>query len=277
MFEDSVCHLARLCLPGCLRCSHLVSACLLAVLLGNIGTAKCWDKTLGYLSCVGYVSAFCATGSGSRSGGVLVPLGTAVPWGDSPRVQGGPWAPPPCGDKSSETLLVLYLVFVRFLWMDVGYSVWCFLSLFLSLCLVCSSATFFSLSFSLSQALGKPKPRVGFGIPLVTLLPGRGVRLRPVPLHFLLHQGLAPHLCFFCFFSFVARLPARCFSRSLSWFWLVSPGVGLGRSVFFALACMHWVKSNAGRPAAKAPHPLPLWIKPSRVTRLLLGVDPGTV
>ena len=66
----------------------------------------------------GRLSALCATGGGSRSGGVLVPLGTAVPWGDSPRVQGGPWAPPPCGDKSSETLLVLYLVSVRFLgWM----------------------------------------------------------------------------------------------------------------------------------------------------------------
>ena len=31
----------------------------------------------------------------------------------------------------------------------------------------CSPATFFSLSFSLSQALGKPKPRLGFGFPLV--------------------------------------------------------------------------------------------------------------
>ena len=64
----------------------------------------------------GWLSAFCATEGGSRSGGVLVPLGTAVPWGDSPRVQGGPWAPPPCGDKSSETLLVWYLDLVRFLW-----------------------------------------------------------------------------------------------------------------------------------------------------------------
>ena len=68
------------------------------------------------------------------------------------------------------------------------------------LCLVCFVAAVFSLVFSFSQALGKPKPPLGFGIPLVTLLPGRGLRLRPVPLHFLLHQGLAPHLCFFFFF-----------------------------------------------------------------------------
>ena len=59
---------------------------------------------LGSSFCVGEVIRFCATRGGSRSGGVLVPLGTAVPWGDSPRVQGGPWAPPPCCDKSSETL-----------------------------------------------------------------------------------------------------------------------------------------------------------------------------
>ena len=48
--------------------------------------------------------------------GSLAPLSTAVPWGDSPRVQGGPWVPPPCGDESSETLLVVCLVFVRSLW-----------------------------------------------------------------------------------------------------------------------------------------------------------------
>ena len=59
---------------------------------------------LGSSYCVGKVLRLRATGGGSRSGGVLVPLGTAVPRGDSPKVQGGPWAPPPCCDKSSETL-----------------------------------------------------------------------------------------------------------------------------------------------------------------------------
>ena len=43
------------------------------------------------------------------------------------RVQGGPWAPPPCSDKSSETLLVWCVVLLfGFFGMDVGYSVWFF-------------------------------------------------------------------------------------------------------------------------------------------------------
>ena len=64
----------------------------------------------------GRLSAFAPPGAVPVVGGVLVPLSIAVPWGDSPKVQGGPWAPPPCGDESSETVLVLHLVFVRFLW-----------------------------------------------------------------------------------------------------------------------------------------------------------------
>ena len=105
----------------------------------------------------------------------------------------------------------------------------------------CSSTTFFFFSVSLSlSGAGEPQTPAGFVFPLVSLRPGRGLRLRPVPLHFLLHPRPRPAPVFFflfCFF-FVARLPARCFSRSLSWFWLVSPGVGLGRSVCFALTCM---------------------------------------
>ena len=254
----------------CLDVCAVLIWCLLVYL------RSCWaiserpsagTRLLGYLFCVGYVSAFCATGGGSRSGGVLVPLGTAVPWGDSPRVQGGPWAPPPCGDKSSETLLVLYLVFVRFLW--DGCWVFCvvfFVSgvgllsgffalkdltlvcpdvcgpLSLSLCLVCSSATFFSVFFffslSLSGAGGTQTPCGVWDSPCDssswtrTPTSTRTSSFSPSP-------RPRPAPVFFCFFSFVARLPARCFSRSLSWFWLVSPGVGLGRSVFFALACMH--------------------------------------
>ena len=34
----------------------------------------------------------------------------------------------------------------------------------------------FSLCLSLSQTLGKPKPHLGFGFPLVTLHPGRALR-----------------------------------------------------------------------------------------------------
>ena len=36
-------------------------------------------------------------GGGSLSGGVLRPLGAQVPWNDSSRERGGPWAPPPRG------------------------------------------------------------------------------------------------------------------------------------------------------------------------------------
>ena len=46
----------------------------------------------------GVVFCFCATGGSSEP---------SVPWspGVTPqKEQGGPWAPPPCGDKSSETL-----------------------------------------------------------------------------------------------------------------------------------------------------------------------------
>ena len=32
-------------------------------------------------------------------GGGLVPFGTTVPWGVSSEGQGGPWAPPPCGEQ----------------------------------------------------------------------------------------------------------------------------------------------------------------------------------
>ena len=44
------------------------------------------------------VLAFCASGGGGGPvvGGVFGPLGTTVPWGVSPKGQGGPWAPPPC-------------------------------------------------------------------------------------------------------------------------------------------------------------------------------------
>ena len=181
-------------------------------------------------------------------------------------MQGGPWAPPPC----SYTPLRLCLISAWFLFGSFGIYVWSVCEVFLvsgvemlfglvpfktcpffGLLFVCPfffslvvgmfvDDVFLFLCLSLSLSLsgaGEPQTPAGFVFPLVSLRPGRGLRLRPVPLHFLLHQGLAPHLFFF-FFS-VARLPSRCFSRSLSWFWLVSPGVGLGRSVLFALACMH--------------------------------------
>ena len=54
-------------------------------------------------------------------------------------------------------------------------------SLFLSCCWDVRRRRF-SLCLSLSQVLGKPKPLFGgFGIPLVSLLRGEALRLRPVP------------------------------------------------------------------------------------------------
>ena len=75
------------------------------------------------------------------------------------------------------------------------------LSVVLSLfgCLVCLSATVFLCFFFL--ALGKPKPLLGFGVPLVSLLPGRALRLQPVHHARHLHQGHRPALCVcVCFF-----------------------------------------------------------------------------
>ena len=94
------------------------------------------------------------------------------------KVQGGPWAPPPCCDNSPETLFAWCLFFLLGVsWVFVWFLVWvswpsglrcCFglvpfktcplfalmfvspLSFFF--CLVCSPTTFFFLSFSLSGA-----------------------------------------------------------------------------------------------------------------------------
>ena len=184
----------------------------------------------------GRLFSSCATGGGSRSGGVLVPLGTAVPWGDSPKVQGGPWAPPPCGDKSSETLLVLCLVFARFFWdgcwvfrlvllvsgvgmlfgfvalqdlTPVSHDVCCPLFLFLWLFGMFADVVFF-LFFSFSQALGKPKSLLGFGIPLVFLHHGRALRLRSVLRAPHLHSCQTPHLCFFLSSSPAGTVAVGC-------------------------------------------------------------------
>ena len=92
-------------------------------------------------------------------------------------------------------------------------------------CLVCSPTTFFSF-FSLSQALGKPKPRAGFGVPLVFLLRGRVLQVRPVLLAPLLHQGSRPALCFFF-----------CFRRSRGCFGVVLAALSVCQSVCL-LSCL---------------------------------------
>ena len=70
----------------------------------------------------------------------------------------------------------------------VSHAVCCPLFLFLRL-LGWFRRRRFSLSLSLSLFLrrwGNPNPLVGFGVPLVFLLPGHALRLQPA--------GLAPHL-----------------------------------------------------------------------------------
>ena len=42
---------------------------------------------------VWHVGSYCATGGGSRGGGVLGPLGTTVPWGVSSEGAGRPMGP----------------------------------------------------------------------------------------------------------------------------------------------------------------------------------------
>ena len=77
-------------------------------------------------------------------------------------------------------------------------SLFFFLSLSLSLSLVRYFRRRRFLSFSLSQVLGKPKPPLGFGIPLVSLHPGHdrppGSVLRAPHLHL----GQVPAPGFFC-------------------------------------------------------------------------------
>ena len=80
-------------------------------------------------------------------------------------------------------------VFGFFVWVPPSFCVW----------LVIVDAVF-SLFFSFSQALGKPKPPSGgLGFPLCSLLPARGLRLRPVLRVPHVHLGEAPAPVFFFF------------------------------------------------------------------------------
>ena len=124
------------------------------------------------------------------------------------KVQGGPWAPPPCCDNSPETLYAWCLFCLLGVpWLFVCFFVWVSWSSGLRCCLVLmpfkTSPLFalmfvvlsffsfdvwdvrrrrFSLCLSLSQALGKTKPPLwGLGFPLCSLLARpRGLRLRSV-------------------------------------------------------------------------------------------------
>ena len=149
---------------------------------------------------------------------------------------------------------------------------------------VCS--LFFFLSLSLRR-WGNPNPlRVVWGSPCVLFVQYTLSDLDP---YFLLdtYPKALPRTCFFFFVlssSLVCRLGVFLVScLGFGWFlgggfWSVCVSVVCcGRSWLFAQHVCIRSRAMPVDPAAMAPHPLPLWIPPSRVTRLLLGVDPGTV
>ena len=160
-----------------------------------------------------------------------------VPWSDSSEGQGGLWAPPPCCDKSSETMLFLCQVsFVRVLWNIGGFYVWGFLvsgagillgwcpfktcpllgKLFVVLpffsgCLVdfVVVALSLSLSLSLSQALGKPKPLGVWVSPCVLCFLDKHYEFDPFSV---LRKFTCPAPVFFFFFPLRRRRSLVCWS-----------------------------------------------------------------
>ena len=161
-------------------------AILFAVLFGHSGPAKNWTTLLGSQWFVCLMFGYCATGGGSHGGGVFGPLGTMVPWGDSPREgRGAHVAPPPCSvnylwelvdvcDRlsffgSSGLLLMFSFVFLRgrcfllVLWaLQAPTCLWLlFASLFFSFVWLVSSppcSLFFSLPL---RRWGNPNPLRG--------------------------------------------------------------------------------------------------------------------
>ena len=113
---------------------------------------------MGYLSCVGKSASSCATGGGSRSGGVLVPLGTAVPWGDSQKCRAahGPLHP------AVTIPLRLCLIGSGLLFGAFGIVVWFFVWFFLVLGV--------EMLFGLVPFKTCPLVRWVFGVPSLFLL-----------------------------------------------------------------------------------------------------------
>ena len=222
------------------------------------------------------------------------------------KAQGGPWAPPPCGVNSSETCWVCVWLFVRFFWdgcwlfylgFCLGRNVVCCGALS-DLTLVCQDvccppslfgcwvywSALFPLFLSFSQLLGKPKPHLGFGVPLVSLHPGHALRLPPVLQSRPLHPGHAPAPVFFfivrwygggggggsrfgwgCFSGFGFRFGVGTFTHALVMQLLEIRGsqTTIGRPT-----CYHncvWGMSENPHPVARqeslsglhSPHPVP--------------------
>ena len=225
-------------------------------------------------------------------------LGTKVPWGVSSEEGGAARGPstPRCTSPWRRSWLFL-LDFLCWSWscfllvtmFVLGYSslglalVWSFspstrvgilfgsLSLFL-FGVLAGYVFFFFFSLSLSGA-GEPQTPSGFGFPLVTLLRAHGLRLDPFFLFRSYIKVQVPHL----FFLSCRR------SRGL-WSVFCSRGGVSVRPVFWLVlvACLLSSCTLASclvfrETATPGMAPFPLQIGSSRVTRLLLGVDPGTV
>ena len=246
--------LTRICVAGCLLCSHWCLLLLFVVLFGNLRTAKCWDTTFGVLDlCRVSCPLFAPPGAVPVVGGYLYPSVLRSP-GATPqkcRAAHGPLHPAVTSPPRLCWFCIWFLV--RFLW--DGCWVFClvfFLSLGLEWCLVCcpsgpdpcyaqvfvvpsfsflvvwlvSSTPFFSLLF-LSGA-GETQT-FWFGFPLVfssscprtttsTRTPCSSPSPRPSP---------AP-----VFFSF--------FVASLVRWWSVAV-CGLGSSLVWVVGCSGWV------------------------------------
>ena len=148
------------------------SDCKASILCGHVGSegpAKSRTHPLGDSVMIGSMCGYCATGGGSRGGGVFGPLGTTVPWGDSPREGRAAHGPlHPAVNRSLETLMALLFVFLLWSWFCYlvacivffclwgWYFVWSFspskLDPFLASCLLSSISLSVFFLFSLFVA-----------------------------------------------------------------------------------------------------------------------------
>ena len=232
VFEDSVCHLAQLCLPGCLRCFSFGVCLFTCGLVGQYRNGQVLGQDFWGICLVsGMCPLFAPPGAVPVVGGYLYPSVLRSP-GVTPqecRAAHGPLHPAVTNPPRLCWFCIWFLL--GFSGMDVGYSVWCFfvsgvgllsgffalkdltlvcpdvcgpLSLFL--CLVCSSATFFSLSFSLS---GAGETQTPFGVWVSPCVSSSWTRTPPSTRTSCsaLHQGIAPAPVFF--FFFLARVVVR--------------------------------------------------------------------
>ena len=104
VFGESISYVARFCF-GLVFGLFSIGVCFVICGLvreskdGQVLGQNSWDRC--------FVLALCQVlhlGGGSRGGGFFGTRGATVPLDDSSRVQGGPWAPPPCNEHSPGNL-----------------------------------------------------------------------------------------------------------------------------------------------------------------------------